>query len=208
MASQTEPHRKQTSETATFGAGGRRKLRLLWWPTPLALGFAAFVAIDLFSGAEIGADLGPIVAASGLVYLGAATLQRPRAAWPLFFLTVLVITASKLGWVKLDSTWFLLAVAGALFSYGLLRTLRGPGGDLRAQAVGMAAFGAVAALALMVNEVAGALLVAIGLFAHAGWDAYHHWTEKVVTRSLAEFCFVLDATLGAVIVFVTVRSMT
>jgi hypothetical protein len=208
LALQAESHRKQTPETGIFGDGGRRKLRLLWWPTLLGLGFAAFVAIDLFSGAETGADLGPIVAASGLVYLGAATLQRPRAAWPLFFLTVLVITASKLGWVKLDSTWLLFAMAGAFLSYGLLRTLRRPSGDLSAQAIGMAAFGAVAALALMVNEVAGAFLVAIGLFAHAGWDAYHHWTEKVVTRSLAEFCFVLDATLGALIVFVTVRSMT
>jgi hypothetical protein len=188
--------------------GGRRKLRLQWWPALVGLSFGAYVAIDLFSGAETGADLGPIVAASGLVYLGAAALQRPGLAWPLFFLTVLVITAAKLGWIGIDSTWILLAMAGAFLSYGLVRRLKRPLGDLSAQAIGMVAFGAVAAIALILNEVAGAFLVAAGLFAHAGWDAYHHWTEKVVARSLAEFCFVLDTTLAAFIVFATVRAMT
>jgi hypothetical protein len=34
--------------------------------------------------------------------------------------------------------------------------------------------------------------VAIGLLGHAGWDVYHHRANRVVVRSPAEFCFVID----------------
>jgi len=34
--------------------------------------------------------------------------------------------------------------------------------------------------------------VAIGLLGHAGWDVYHHRVNRVVARSPAEFCFVID----------------
>ena len=207
MTSENSANEARAAQARPAG-DGHRKLRLQWWPSLAGLGFAAFVAADLFGGAESGADIGPIVAASGLVYLGAAALHRPIAAWPLFFLTVLVITASKRGWVDVESTWILLAIAGAFLGYGLLRSLRRPRRGLSAQAIAMAGFGAAAAAALIVNETAGALLVAAGLFAHAAWDVYHHWTEKVVTRSLAEFCFVLDTVLGALIVFATLRGLT
>lgn len=39
--------------------------------------------------------------------------------------------------------------------------------------------------------------------AHAAWDAYHYRVSKVVARSLAEFCLVLDTIVAAVIVIVT-----
>jgi hypothetical protein len=48
--------------------------------------------------------------------------------------------------------------------------------------------------------------VAAGLFAHAGWDFYHHRADKVVGRSMSEFCFVLDVLLGLVIVYVTLQA--
>ena len=48
--------------------------------------------------------------------------------------------------------------------------------------------------------------LAAGLFLHAAWDVYHHWTEKVVVRSMAEFCFVLDTLLALAIVIVTWRA--
>jgi hypothetical protein len=47
-------------------------------------------------------------------------------------------------------------------------------------------------------------LVAAGLLGHAAWDAYHHRTDRVVVRSLAEFCLVLDTALAVAIVSVTV----
>ena len=71
------------------------------------------------------------------------------------------------------------------------------------QTIAMVVFAAVAAISLYLNETAGAYLVAAGLFAHAAWDVYHYWANKVVPRSMAEFCCVLDVSLAAAIVIVT-----
>jgi hypothetical protein len=68
----------------------------------------------------------------------------------------------------------------------------------------LAGFGAAAAAALLVNPELGAYLVAAGLLGHAAWDAYHHRVNRVVVRSMAEFCLVLDTALAVAIVIVTV----
>jgi hypothetical protein len=81
-----------------------------------------------------------------------------------------------------------------------------PAGSLPLQTIAMIVFGGAAAVALLINQVVGAYMVAAGLLAHSGWDAYHHWTNRVVSRSLAEFCFVLDALLALAIVVVVLRS--
>ena len=207
MTSRREAHSPHAEHGAVAGETGRRKGlgSLQWWPAAAGLAFAAYVALDLFSGEENGAQVGPIVAASGLVYIGAAALQKRATAWLVFFASVIVITIAKIFRTEFEATWTLLALAGALLVYGLLRGATRPADGLPLQAIGMAAFGAVAATALIVNEVVGAYLVAAGLLAHAGWDAYHHWTDKVVARSMAEFCFVLDTALAVAIVAATVR---
>jgi hypothetical protein len=46
-------------------------------------------------------------------------------------------------------------------------------------------------------------VVAAGLLGHAAWDVHHHRTGRVVARSLAEFCVVLDTLLAAAIVVAT-----
>lgn len=194
------------SDRAKVTGGGARMARtawnsLQWWPALVGIALAAFVALDLSRGSE----LAPILTASGLVYLGAAALQRPSTAWPLFLLTFVVITADSAGWVDFDATWVLLGLAGLFVGYGLLRGAVRPAGGLPLQTIAMIAVGAAAAIALSVNEVVGAYLVATGLLAHAAWDVYHHWVNKVVVRSLAEFCFVLDTLLAVAIVVVTVR---
>ncbi|GLQ53686.1 hypothetical protein GCM10010862_09450 [Devosia nitrariae] len=170
----------------------------------VAIAFAAFVALDLFRGEEHGGELASIVAASGLVYLAAAALERPRFAWPVFIGSVVVITAAKLGLVGMDATWILLGLAALFLGYGLLRGAARSADGLPLQTIAMVGFGAVAVVALYLNEVAGAYLVAAGLFAHAAWDVYHHRANKVVARSLAEFCCVLDVLLAAAIVVTTV----
>jgi len=202
------PQAQTGSPDAT--AGGAKMARtgwssLQWWPTLAGIGFATFVALELFRGSERGIDSAPIVAASGLVYLGAAALQKPLAAWPLFLLTFVVIYAAEVGWIDFDATWVFLGLAGLFVGYGLLRGAVRPTVGLPLQTIAMIAFGAAAAIALFVNEVVGAYLVAAGLLAHAAWDVYHHWTNKVVARSLAEFCFVLDTLLAVAIVIATVR---
>jgi hypothetical protein len=56
----------------------------------------------------------------------------------------------------------------------------------------------------VVTPELGADLVAAGLLSHAAWDVYHHRTNRVVVRSLAEFCLALDTALAVAIVIVTV----
>ena len=93
------------------------------WPTLAGLGFAALIAFDLMSGVE----LAPVLAASAAVYLGAAALQRPVAAWPLFFATGVVITMARLLEDRFEPTWAILAGAVGLLIYGLLRGAGRPG---------------------------------------------------------------------------------
>jgi hypothetical protein len=66
----------------------------------------------------------------------------------------------------------------------------------------MLAFGSIVLVALYVEPVLGGVLVAIGLIGHAAWDAYHYLRDRVVARSYAEFCAVLDLLVGAAVLFV------
>ena len=43
----------------------------------------------------------------------------------------------------------------------------------------------------------------IAILSHAAWDAYHYLRNRVVVRSYAEFCAVVDLLLGAAILFMT-----
>jgi hypothetical protein len=78
--------------------------------------------------------------------------------------------------------------------------LRKPGG-LALQTVGVLAFGSAALAALYVHPDLGGYLVAFALFGHAGWDAFHYLRNRVVPRSYAEWCAVVDLLLGVAILF-------
>ncbi|MEV0245301.1 hypothetical protein AB0H76_01795 [Nocardia sp. NPDC050712] len=161
------------------------------WPTLAGVLFAAATAYDLATGV----DLAQIVAASALIYLGAAALGRQSTAWPLFLGTFVVITLAKIA--GFDGTVVLLAVAVPLAIYAVVKRR-----DITAQGLGVLAFGAVALTALVVNEQLGAYLVAAGLLGHTAWDIYHFRVDRVVARSMAEFCMVLDTLLALAIIVV------
>jgi hypothetical protein len=170
------------------------------WPAAFGVVFAAFTVIGLADGA----DLAPLLAASGFVYLGAAAMRRRSAAWPMFWAVFVVIGVGRIVGGP-DSTWVILAVAAAIAVYGLARGAARDRDGLPRQALAMVVIGAAAAVVLIAGGDLGGYLVAAGLLAHAGWDAYHHRTGKVVARSMAEFCFVLD-TLVAVAMIVVVAT--
>jgi hypothetical protein len=174
---------------------------LNWWPTAAGISLAGFIALDTSSGRE----LAPILAASGLVYLGAAALRKPTAAWPLFFGTFVVITAAKIGVAPFDATWVFLGLAALFVGYGLQHGAAHPIDGLPLQAIAMVGCGAAAAVALIVTGDVGAYVVAVGLLGHTAWDVYHHWVNKVVVRSMAEFCGVLDTLLAVALVMAAVR---
>lgn len=183
-----------TPASSHTGSALRRR-----WPALAGIAFAAVVTFDLARGV----DLAPTLAASAVVYIGAAALRKQAAAWPMFFATVVVITVARLLDARLDATWVILGGGVVLAGYGLLRGAIRPTYGLPLQSVALLAFGAAAAAALYVNPDLGGYLVAAGLLAHAAWDVHHHRTNRVVARSLAEFCLVLDTALALVIVLVT-----
>jgi hypothetical protein len=174
---------------------------LSWWPTLAGIALAGFVALDTSSCSE----LAPILAASGLVYLGAAAFRKPSAAWPLFFGTFVVIAATKIWLATFDATWVFLGLAVLFAGYGLWHGAAHPIDGLPLQAIAMVGFGTAAAIALIVSGDVGAYLVAAGLFGHAAWDVYHYWVNKVVVRSMAEFCCVLDTLLAVAIVIASAQ---
>ncbi|WP_222853729.1 hypothetical protein [Fodinicola acaciae] len=174
------------------------RIALRRWPVLAGLGFAAFLGLGLASGTE----LAKVLAASAVVYIGAAALKRPAAAWPVFFATFIAIGMPQVLKLGFDPTWSVLGLGVASLVYGLVRRAE----NLTPQTIAMLGFGAVAAIALFVNPVVGGFLVAAGLLGHTAWDVYHHWKNKVVARSMAEFCMVLDTGLAAAIVYVTVTA--
>jgi len=169
------------------------------WPALFGVAFAAFNIIGLAEGA----DLAPVLVGAALVYLGASAVQRRDASWPAFWLVFVIIGVSQVAGGP-NSTWVLLGAAAAFAVYGLVRGARRDPEGLPRQALAMVLFGGAAAVAVVVGGDLGAYLVGVGLLAHAGWDAYHHRTGKVVSRSMTEFCFVLDTVAGIAMIVVVV----
>jgi hypothetical protein len=169
------------------------------WPALAGIAFAAAVAIGMANGVE----QAPVLAAAAMVYIGSAALQKPAAAWPLFLVSVVVITVAKRLGDRFEGTLVVLGCGVALMLYGLLRGVVRPGHGLPLQSVALLGFGAAAAIAFFVDTDLGAYLVAAGLLGHAAWDFHHYRTKRVVARSLAEFCLVLDAGLALLIVWAT-----
>jgi hypothetical protein len=170
------------------------------WPALAGIAFAALISLGMVSGVEHAAPL----AAAATAYIGSAALQTRAAAWPLFFGSVVVITVAKFLDDPFHGTLVVLGCGAALGIYGLLRGIVRPAYALPLQSIALLGFGAAAAIAVFVDTDLGAYLVAAGLLGHSVWDLYHYRTNRVVARSLAEFCLLLDAALAVVIVFVTV----
>ncbi|GAB3411134.1 hypothetical protein [Flindersiella endophytica] len=75
-----------------------------------------------------------------------------------------------------------------------------PPWGLPLQTVAPLVVGGLAAIGLLISPTIGAYLVALGLLLHASLDGWLFRTNRVVAHSMAEFCFVLDATLAVLIV--------
>lgn len=178
----------------------RRQLISRVWPTALGVLIAAGIGYGLADGR----DIAPAVAASGLVYLVAAAVGWPGAAWPAFAVTFVLITVAK--FTGLDATAWIIGLAAVLLVVGLVRRRIRPLWSLPLQSVAMLVLAAIALLAMQVDATTGGLLVASALLGHAGWDLYHHRTGRVVSRSLAEFCGVLDVLVAIVVAVVTLAT--
>ena len=185
------PHRHQSP-------GGRRWADVLVhrWPTALGIAVAALAAFDLENGLEFAA----LTVLMALVYLGAAALDRRWSAWVVLLAGLPLVTfIPPTAWIS--ASVVLLVVAAVFLVVGVARgQLIKPGG-VPLQTAGMLAFGSIVLVALYVGPDLGGKLVAVAILGHAAWDAYHYLRDRVVPRSYAEFCAVVDLLLGAAILF-------
>jgi hypothetical protein len=199
LADGTREHAADGSPPAYRAPGRRSRTEVVMhrWPTAVGVAVAALTAFDLQDGRELAA----LTVLMPLVYLGAAVLDRRWSAWVVLLAGIAVLALVPSTPQVVPSVGFLVA-ALVFLALGVARgQWREPGG-LPLQTVGMLAFGSIVLVALYVQPVLGGVLVAIGLIGHAAWDAYHYLRDRVVARSYAEFCAVLDLLVGAAVLFV------
>ncbi|MGP4095360.1 hypothetical protein [Nonomuraea sp. KM90] len=185
-----------SSESTVPAAGAARRALIgvaRRWPTWCGLAAAALSALDLGDGR--GQAL--VVFLAALIYLGTAVVGRPGVVWPLFGASVVAVTLLRLldadPWPALVGGAVSIAVIGLMD--GLLRRPR----LTAAQFPAMLVFGGAALIAMSLSPAVGGYLVAAALIAHGTLDIVVWRANKVVARSLAEFCAVLDLTLGVAI---------
>jgi len=164
------------------------------WPTALCVAVAALTVFDLQGGTELAA----LTMLMPVAYVGAAALDRRGFAWVVLLAGIAVLTVIPFTSEVVPSVVF-LAVALVFLVVGAARgELRKPGG-LTLQSVGLLVFGSVVLAALYVDPGLGSYLVAFALLGHSAWDAYHLLANRVVARSYAEWCAVVDVLAGAAI---------
>jgi len=169
------------------------------WPTAPGIAVAALTAFDLQIDAGFVSSFSALVVLMALVYLGAAALSRRRAVWVVFLAGFAVLVVLRLPDSGIEPSLVLLVAALAFLALGAARGLERRPGGFTLQATGMLGFGAIALAALYANLELGGYLVAAALIGHALWDAYHYLRNRVVARSYAEFCAVLDLLVGTAI---------
>ena len=175
-----------------------------WWPMVWSTALAVLVAVATAYGLADGRDVAPVGAASGLVYLAAAATDQRWAAWVAFGVAFALVTLDKFAGV--DAMPWLLALAGALVVAGPPSRRTHPWWALPLQTAAMLVLGATAVLALQLDPTVGGLLIAAALLGHAAWDVHHHRTGRVVDRTLARFCGVLDVLVAILVGTITLAA--
>jgi hypothetical protein len=184
-----------TSTTAPVAAPRWRRVLHRW---PSVLGLAAAV-LQLATGGERETVV-IVVCVATLCYLGAAALQMPWVAWAGIAGGSLVVVASELvglvWWAGIGIVALVLVVVGLLG--------RAPRPALTAQTAALAGYGGLAVAALYFAPRVGLVLAGLVLASHAVWDLIHYRRNRVVPRSLAEFCMLLDVPLGVGVIVLAV----
>ncbi|THV42563.1 hypothetical protein [Glycomyces buryatensis] len=169
------------------------------WPTGLAL-VAAFLVLGSGVSAETQSSLAELIPLLSLEYLLIAALGRRRLSWPVVFALSAVMTALQIiGLVRPSLVFAVLALAALVWGAIDRRLLRD--GMFRLQALGMLGFGALALVAFTVDADLARYVIAAAWLAHGAWDIVHHRLDRVVSRSYAEACGVLDVLIAAGLIF-------
>ncbi|MFC8664541.1 hypothetical protein [Streptomyces sp. NPDC057199] len=184
-------------------SNGRRPVEMLRrrWPTTLA------VALVILTTAGGSGELADTVGAFGdalpllpLLYVIIHQIGKPRVTWPVLGAGVAVMVALRAQDV-VSQPVALVAIALAVLVWGAVRGTPHGRASFGVQAAGAFAFGALALVGLAVDPDLGRYLVAAGWFFHGVWDFVHLRLDKVVARSFAEWCGVVDVLVAVHLLF-------
>ncbi|QOV40271.1 hypothetical protein IM697_18805 [Streptomyces ferrugineus] len=172
------------------------------WPTALA------VVVCVFNMATYGSeDLAGAVGGMGetlpllpLIYLMVNQLGRPRYTWPVLGAGLVAVFGLGAQDAVAPST-VLVAFAATLLAWGTVRGTPNGRATFGAQAVGAVLFCGLALAGLAVDPDLGRYLVAAGWFCHGVWDFVHLRLDKVVSRTFAEFCGLIDVFVAVQLLF-------
>ncbi len=171
------------------------------WPTALALALAGLSMTDGDAVSTTVESYGELLPYLALLYLVVAKLRRRALSWPVLFLGgALLVAVSTVDVVSpsLATTGIALVALAWSATGGDLRT----SAVLRAQALGVIGFGALALVGLALDPDVGRYVVAAGWFLHGIWDLVHLRLDRVVSRSYAEACAVFDILVAVGLAFI------
>ena len=174
------------------------------WPTALALvQAAAAVAVIVLLDADVEFATG--IATMAGIYMVAYALGRPVAAWLAYpSLTAVVLALIALGIdARVGVPVGMTVVLGLLWIWAIWRGRDRDGRWFTVETAGMAVFGALTVLAVLVDPKVGGVVAGIGWVAHGIWDVYHFVENKVVNRPWSEMCAVVDIPVGVALVVAT-----
>ncbi|MER5650168.1 hypothetical protein [Streptosporangium sp. NPDC002524] len=181
------------------GRGHRVRRLLDRWPTALALALSA-VTFGGTGSDEGVASFASILLLLPLLYLLVAKLEARRATWPLLVAGMAGVVALR--WLDvIEPAVVFSAVALIVLLWSVVDGHMFRSGTFRVQALGMLAFGALGLIGLAVHPDLGRYLVAAGWFFHGVWDFVHLRRDKVVARSFAEWCGVIDVVIAIELIF-------
>jgi hypothetical protein len=149
--------------------------------------------------AYVYADILPLLP---LIYLLMAKVgERYRyLTWPLVLSSFVVVTVLRATELVAPSTVFtglaLLVLVWSVLDGHMFRS-----GTYQVQALGMLFFGGLGLIGLAVDPETARYLIAAGWLLHGFWDFYHLWKDRLVSRSFAEWCGVVDVWVAAELVF-------
>ncbi|GGT09048.1 hypothetical protein GCM10010156_77410 [Planobispora rosea] len=170
------------------------------WPTAVAIGLTF---LTLSGASDLNAEvrsLAQVFPALPLLYLAVANLGRPALSWPLLGVGMVIIVGARLLDLVAPST-ILLALALVVLVWGMIDEHSRRSGEFRIQVIGMIGFGALALAGLALDPEIGRYAVGAGWLLHGVWDFVHLWRGRVVARSYAEWCGVLDVLIGLELIF-------
>ncbi len=178
------------------------------WPTGLGLlGVAGAITVIVLDDRDAGV-FGPIVVGMAGMYMIAYAIGLQWTVWVGFAVLSAVVSVlqalrdREVSWA--DPAIGMTVVVVLLWLWAVARGRYKERDTFWVQTVGMVGFAALTLLCAAVDPRWGAAVAGVGFFAHGLWDAYHFKINKVVSRSYAEFCAVVDVGVGTALIIAAI----